>query len=87
MTPRAISAAIVAHNNKKQQEMKEQIRIGDLLLWTAGKYNSFACNDPKKYPSKPYLRDDNNGGYAPGASMSDEEMENWAKQFCAKYPK
>ena len=56
-------------------------------LWTAGKYNSFACNDPKKYPSKPYLRDDNNGGYAPGASMSDEEMENWAKQFCAKYPK
>ncbi len=87
MTPRAISAAIVAHNNRKQQEMKEQIRIGDLLFWTAGKYNSFACNDPKKYPSQPYLRNNKDDRYTPGAAMSDEEMENWAKQFCERYSK
>lgn len=80
MTPREISAAITAYNKRESQSYQLKTETIDTLLWIAGKYNSYAVNNPKKYPQKPYLADTS----APKA-MDDVSMEQWAKRYCENY--
>jgi hypothetical protein len=80
MTPREISAAITAYNKREAQRYKLKTETIDTLLWIAGKYNSYAVNNPKKYPKKPYLSVEEQPKY-----MDDTSMEAWARKYCENY--
>ena len=62
--------------NKKQ---KDKLVKQDMLNWLLGKYIAYSFNEPKKYPTKPFLKDNTQCG-----SMSSEEMEEVAKRNCMK---
>lgn len=80
MTPREISAAITAYNNREAKLYSLKTETYDTLLWIAGKYNSYAVNNPKKYPDKPYLSDNKQVN----KPMDDASMEAWARSFCRR---
>ena len=79
MTPRELNVALKAYKERETNRYKLLSETIDRLLWYAGKYNSFAFNEPKNYPQKPFLFEEKQ------REMSDIEMENWAKNFCANY--
>ena len=62
--------------NKKEQLRLQEIDMFNFML---GKYIAYAFNDPKKYPSKPFL--DTNTDLKP---MTDEEMEKQARRNTIK---
>ncbi len=43
--------------NKYAKAYQEKMKEKDLFNHMLGKYISYAVNDPKKYPKKPFLRD------------------------------
>lgn len=75
MTPNEFMKYAKVYNKKKQDQIKEQ----DMLNWLLGKYISYSFNEPRKYPTKPFLKDNTHYG-----SMSDKEMEEVAKRNCIK---
>lgn len=79
MTPRELNVALKAYKERETSRYKLLSETIDRLLWYAGKYNSFAFNEPKNYPQKPFLFEEKQ------REMSDIEMENWAKSYCANY--
>ena len=74
MTPNEFMKYAKAYNKKKQDQIKEQ----DMLNWLLGKYIAYSFNEPRKYPTKPFLS--HNTSY----DMSNEEMEEVAKRNCMK---
>lgn len=49
---------------------RERIKESDFLNHILGKYIGYAINDPKKYPSKPFLYEE-----VKKEVMNDEQME------------
>lgn len=75
LNPKQYAKHIEVFNKKEQLRLKEI----DLFNYLLGKYIAFAFNDPKKYPSKPFL--ENNTDLKP---MTDEEMEKQARRNTIK---
>ena len=75
LNPKEFAKHVKVFNEKEQERLKEK----DLFNFMLGKYIAFAFNDPKKYPSKPFL--DNNTDLKP---MTDEEMEKQARRNTIK---
>ncbi len=75
LNPKQWAKHIQVFNEKEQARIKEQDSFNYLL----GKYIAYAFNNPKKYPSKPFL--ENNTDLRP---MTDEEMERQARRNTIK---
>ena len=75
LTPKQYAKHVQVFNQREQQRLKE----ADMFNFMLGKYIAYAFNDPKKYPSKPFL--DNNTDLKP---MTDEEMERQARRNTIK---
>lgn len=75
LTPKQWIKHIKVFNENEQQRLKEK----DTLNYLLGKYISWAVNDPKHYPSKPFC--EKNTDLKP---MSDEEMEKQARRNTIK---
>jgi hypothetical protein len=75
LNPKQWAKHIKVFNQKEQQRLKE----ADALNYMLGKYIAFAFNDPKRYPSKPFLEE--NTDLKP---MTDEEMERQARRNTIK---
>lgn len=75
LNPKQYAKHIEAFNQKELARVKE----ADLLNYLLGKYIAYAFNDPKKYPSKPFL--DTSAKLTP---MTDEEMEKQARRNTIK---
>lgn len=56
---------------------KAKVRQSDLLNHILGSYIAIGVNDPKKYPDKPRLAENNNGDLP---EMTDDEMERQARR-------
>ncbi len=67
------------HVRVYNQKEKERIKEKDGLNYMLGKYIGFAINDPKHYPSEPFLEKDTEL-----KPMSDEEMEKQARRNTIK---
>jgi hypothetical protein len=57
------------YENREKQRSRET----DALNWILGRYIAYAFNDPKKYPKKPYLYEEEKT--QPGRVMTSEEMD------------
>ena len=75
LNPKQWAKHIKVFNEKENQRLKET----DFFNYLLGKYIAFAFNDPKKYPSKPFLEE--NTDLKP---MTDEEMERQARRNTIK---
>ena len=75
LNPKQWAKHIKAYTEKEQARLKEV----DTFNYLLGKYIAFAFNDPKKYPSKPFL--ENNTDLKP---MTDEDMEKQARRNTIK---
>lgn len=75
LNPKQFTKHIEVFNRKEEQRLKEN----DLFNFMLGKYMAFAFNDPKKYPTKPFL--EKNTDLQP---MTDEEMERQARRNTIK---
>ena len=75
LNPKQYAKHIEVFNKKEQLRLKE----ADLLNFMLGKYIAYAFNDPKKYPSKPFLENDTDL-----KPMTDEEMEKQARRNTIK---
>ena len=75
LTPKQYAKHIEIFNKKEQSRLKE----ADLLNFMLGKYIAYAFNDPKKYPSKPFLENDTDL-----KPMTDDEMEKQARRNTIK---
>lgn len=75
LTPKEYTKHVKVFNEKEKQRLKE----ADLLNFMLGKYVSWAMNDPKHYPSKPFTEKDTNL-----EPMTDEEMERQARRNTIK---
>ena len=75
LNPKQYIKHVRAYNEKQKQRIKEM----DELNYMLGKYIAYAFNDPKHYPSKPFM--DNNTELKP---MTDEEMEKQARRNTIK---
>lgn len=51
----------------------------DLNNWNLGKYIAYAVNQPKKYPSRPFLMKEEK------KAMTGEQMERMAKRYTIKF--
>lgn len=71
------SKHIKAFNRKE----KDRIKQLDELNYSLGQYISFAFNDPKNYPRKPFTDKNNDTELKP---MTDEEMEKQARRNTIK---
>ena len=76
LNPKQWAKHVKVFNEREQQRLREK----DALNYLLGKYITFAFNNPKKYPSKPFL-DNNNTDLKP---MTDEEMEKQARRNTIK---
>ena len=79
MTPRDIRAAVKGYSKRIKAEVEAQFEMGGFMAWLAGRYNSFASNDPKHYPDRPWTTKE-----APQKDMTDDEMESWAKAWASQ---
>ena len=75
LNPKQWAKHIEVFKKKEQQRLREQ----DLFNYMLGKYVSYAFNDPKHYPSKPFT--EKNTDLEP---MTDEEMEIQARRNTIK---
>ena len=75
LNPKQFAKHVKVFNEKEQERLKEK----DLFNFMLGKYIAFASNDPKKYPSKPFLENDTDL-----KPMTDEEMEKQARRNTIK---
>ena len=75
LNPKQFAKHVKVFNEKEQERLKEK----DLFNFMLGKYIAFAFNDPKKYPSKPFLENDTDL-----KPMTDEEMEKQARRNTIK---
>ena len=75
LNPKQWAKHIEVFSKKEQQRLKEK----DLFNYMLGKYVAYAFNDPKRYPSKPFL--ENTTDLEP---MTDEEMERQARRNTIK---
>ena len=75
LNPKQYAKHIEIFNKKTQLRYKEV----DMFNFMLGKYIAYAVNDPKKYPSKPFL--ENNTDLKP---MTDDEMEKQARRNTIK---
>lgn len=71
LNPKQWAKYLKVFKQKEEQRLKEK----DAFNYMLGKYVAFAFNDPKNYPSKPFL--ENNTDLKP---MTDEEMETRARR-------
>ena len=69
----------IKHINVYNQKQKERIKELDGLNYMLGKYIAYAFNDPKHYPSKPFMEKDTEL-----EPMTDEEMEKQARRNTIK---
>jgi hypothetical protein len=75
LNPKQYAKHVKAFNEKEKERAKEH----DLMNYFLGKYIAYAVNDPKKYPSKPFLQKDTDL-----KPMSDDEMEKQARRNTIK---
>lgn len=75
LNPKQYAKHIKVFNQREEQRFKEI----DTFNFMLGKYIAYAFNDPKHYPTKPFL--DNNTDLKP---MTDEEMEKQARRNTIK---
>ena len=75
LNPKQYAKHIEIFNKKEQLRLKEK----DMFNFMLGKYIAYAFNDPKKYPSKPFL--ETNTDLKP---MTDDEMEKQARRNTIK---
>ena len=75
LNPKQYAKHIEVFNKKEQLRIEEK----DMLNFMLGKYIAYAFNEPKKYPSKPFLG--NNTDLKP---MTDDEMEKQARRNTIK---
>ena len=75
LNPKQYAKHIKVFNQREQQRLKEI----DTFNYMLGKYIAYAYNDPKKYPSKPFLENDTDL-----KPMTDEEMEKQARRNTIK---
>ena len=75
LNPKQFAKHVKVFNEKEQERLKEK----DLFNFMLGKYIAVAFNDPKKYPSKPFLENDTDL-----KPMTDEEMEKQARRNTIK---
>lgn len=75
LNPKQWAKHIKVFNDKEQQRLKEK----DWFNYLLGKYVAYAFNDPKRYPSKPFLERDSQL-----EQMTDEEMEKQARRNTIK---
>lgn len=75
LNPKQWAKHVKVFNQKEQERLKEK----DMMNYMLGKYVAYAFNDPKKYPSKPFL--EQNTDLQP---MTDEEMERQARRNTIK---
>lgn len=71
LTPKQFNKYIENYTEKENKRLKEI----DYFNWLLGKYITFAYNDPKKYPDKPFLDNATNVNEI----MTDDEMERKAR--------
>lgn len=75
LTPKQWAKYVKVFNEKEKQRLKEK----DTFNYMLGKYISWAVNDPKNYPNKPFT--EKNTELKP---MTDEEMEKQARRNTIK---
>ena len=75
LNPKQWEKYVKVFNEKEKQRLKEV----DTLNYVLGKYISFAVNDPKRYPSKPFSEKDTDL-----KPMTDDEMERQARRNTIK---
>ena len=75
LTPKQYAKHVKIFNDRENQRLKEK----DLFNYMLGKYVAFAFNDPKHYPSKPFLEKDTDL-----KPMTDEEMEKQGRRNTIK---
>lgn len=75
LNPKQFAKHVKVFNEKEQERLKEK----DLFNFILGKYVAYAFNDPKHYPSKPFL--EKNTDLKP---MTDDEMEKQARRNTIK---
>ena len=75
LNPKQWAKHVKVFNEKEQQRLKEK----DLFNFMLGKYVAYAFNDPKRYPSVPFL--EKNTDLKP---MTDDEMEKQARRNTIK---
>lgn len=71
-TPVDFEKYLKVYGKKKEDEVKQM----DYNMWILGKYLAFSFHEPKKYPKKPYLMEEQKGVEV----QSDEEMERMARK-------
>lgn len=71
LTPKQFEKYAKVYHDKE----KERVEEIDYMNFLLGKYIAYACNDPKKYPNKPFLQDNEEET----RDMSLEELERQAR--------
>lgn len=69
LTPNEYKKYIKAYERRK----KEEFQVTDYLNWLSNRYAIFAFNDPKKYPQKPFSKEEKR-------EMTGDEMERIARR-------
>lgn len=72
LNPKQFQKYLNVYKSKKEQELQEK----DYLNYLLGQYISYSFNNPKKYPSKPFLQK-----IQQKREMTDEEMERVAMRW------
>jgi len=72
MYPVVYESYVKAHELKQKARMREW----DMMNYMLGRYLTFAFNQPKNYPRKPFL----DGKFEDKKEMTDEEMEKMMKR-------